>query len=263
MTQSSQIEDCPINVSSSNFAERSGEVTTDSYDVCKGLCCTSGEINQPTDAALLRRTEKLYGAGANVQKRHFLPSWYKSFNWVHFCTKSLKVYCFYCMKAYKSGVIHLSAKAEPTFTLTGFSNWKKATTRFKEHECSQAHRNAVAAHISSSRSTPVNEMLIRQIEDAKASRRKSLIKQLSALRFLLRQGIAIRNDHTGGSNIIVMLQKVLDEASWVETHKYLSPEIINEMIELMAHKALRSLIANLVTQCWFSLLADETRVVSN
>ena len=60
-----------------------------------------------------------------------------------------------------------------------------------------------------------------------------------------------------------MLQKVLDEKSWVETHKYQSPEIINEVIELMVHKALRSLIANLVPQRWFSLLADETRDVSN
>ena len=261
MIESSQIEDRPI--SSSNFAEKSGEVTTDTYEMCKSLCCTSGEISQPTDAALLQKTEKLYGSGSNVQKRHFLPSWYKSFSWVHFCTKSLKVYCFYCMQGYKSGVTHLSAKAEPTFTLTGFSNWKKATTRFKEHECSQAHRNALAANISSSRSTPINEMLIRQVEDAKTTRRKSLINQLSALRYLLRQGIAIRNDHTGGSNLTVMLQKVLDEASWVETHKYLSPEIINEMIELMAHKALRSLISNLVSQRWFSLLADETRDVSN
>ena len=123
MIESSQIEDCPI--SRSNIADLPGEVTTDSYDVCKGLCCTSGEINQPTDAALLQKTEKLHGSGANVQKRHFLPSWYKSFHWVHFCTKSLKVYCFFCMRAYKSVVIHLSAKAEPTFTLTGFPIGKR------------------------------------------------------------------------------------------------------------------------------------------
>ena len=56
-----------------------------------------------------------------------------------------------------------------------------------------------------------------------------------------------------------MLHKVLDEVSWVQIHKHQLPEIINEMIEQMAHKALCSLIANLVSQCWFSLLADETR----
>ena len=60
-----------------------------------------------------------------------------------------------------------------------------------------------------------------------------------------------------------MLQKVLDEESWVETHKYQSPEIISELNEEMAHKALHSLIANLVSQHRFSLLADKTMNVSN
>ena len=150
MIESFEIEDCPI--SSSNFAERSGEATTGSYDVCKGLCCTSVEINQPMQV-YYKRQRSYTDQEQTFKTDTCLPSWYKSFNWVHFCTKSLKVYCFYCMKAYKSGVIHLSAKAEPTFTLTGFSNWKKATTRFKEHECSQAHRNVVAANISSSSSS--------------------------------------------------------------------------------------------------------------
>ena len=64
------------------------------------------------------------------------------------------------------------------------------------------------------------------------------MKQLKALRYLLRQGLSIRNDHAGGSNLTIMLQQVLDEVAWVETNKYQSPEIINEM---MALKVLRSL----------------------
>lgn len=35
------------------------------------------------------------------------------------------------------------------------------------------------------------------------------------------------------------------------------------MIQLMAHKILRAMIADLLPQRWFSLLADETRDVSN
>ena len=44
-----------------------------------------------------------------------------------------------------------------------------------------------------------------------------------------------------------MLQPVLDEKSFVEAHGHQSPEIVNEMIELMAHK----------------VLTDETRDISN
>ena len=156
----------------------------------------------------------------------------------------------------------MSKKCEANFVTTGFSNWKKATTRFKEHESSQAHKDSVVAHVST-KSTPINRMLQSQIISTQANRRNSLMKQLSALKYLLRQGLAIRNDHAGGSNLTIMLQQVLDEAAWVESKKYQSPEIINEIIKIIAHKILRSLINDLLLQRWFSLLADETRDISS
>ena len=58
------------------------------------------------------------------------------------------------------------------------------------------------------------------------------MKQLSALQYLLQQGLSIRNDHSGGSNLTVMLQNILDESSWVECKKYQSPEIVNEIVQL-------------------------------
>ena len=191
-----------------------------------------------------------------------MPSWYKLFPWVHFCSKNLKAYCFYCKKANKLHVTVMSTKSEPAFVTTGFSNWKKATLRFKEHELSQAHRDAISAHVSAT-SIPVSRMLQSQFNGIQVSRRNSLMKQLKALRYLLRQGLSIRNDHAGGSNLTIMLQQVLDEVAWVETNEYQSPEIINEMIKLMALKVLRSLVNALLSQRWFSLLADETRDISN
>ena len=61
----------------------------------------------------------------------------------------------------------------------------------------------------------------------------------------------------------MLLEHVLDEKSWVEGNKYQSPEIINEIIEIMAHTALRSLLADINSRPWFSLMADETRDISN
>jgi len=37
----------------------------------------------------------------------------------------------------------------------------------------------------------------------------------------------------------------MEENNWVSDKKYQSPEIINEMIEIMAHKVLRSLLAEI------------------
>ena len=45
--------------------------------------------------------------------------------------------------------------------------------------------------------------------------------------------------------------------------RYRSPECVNEMIEITAHKALRSLISDVQLHKWYSILADETRALSN
>ena len=45
--------------------------------------------------------------------------------------------------------------------------------------------------------------------------------------------------------------------------RYQSPEIVNELVKIMAHEVLRSMLSEMFSQQWFSLLADETRDISN
>ena len=110
---------------------------------------------------------------------------------------------------------------------------------------------------------PTNKQLQSQTSKTQAKHRLRLVQQIKGLRYLLCQGMAIRNDHAGGSNLTVMLQQVLDEGSWVSENKYQSPEVINELIEIMAHIALRSLLHDVMSQKWFALLADEAKDTSN
>ena len=51
---------------------------------------------------------------------------------------------------------------------------------------------------------------------------------------------------------------VLEESTWVKDGKYQSPECINEMIEIIGHKVLRSLIIDAQSKKLYSILADET-----
>ena len=191
--------------------------------------------------------------------RCFVSSWYNQFKWIHFCQTRLKVFCYYCVKG--SSLSGRNIRADQAFVTTGFSNWKKAIERFKDHEHSVAHKNAVMTIAASK--DPIDQQLLREVENTRKKHQQSLLKQLSVLHYLLRQGIAIRNDHAGGSNLSVMLEKVLDESAWVTEGKYQSPECINEMIEIMAHKVLRSLISDVQSHKWYSILADETRDLSN
>ena len=225
-------------------------------------CCSStSEISQPTDSNILAKSQRSYGAGKSTHRRCFMATWYKNYPWLHLCCVSLKAYCYYCRHVTFSGAI-MSSKAEQAFSVDGFSNWKKALTRFKAHELSQAHRDAVLA-FEASKGIPINHQLQKELHDISKKRRQSLLNQLCVLRSLLRQGLAIRNDHAGGSNLSVILDQVASESAWVKEGKYQSPLIVNELIGLMAHRVLRSLLGDMLPQRWFSLLADETRDISN
>ena len=46
----------------------------------------------------------------------------------------MKAFCFYCRFSTSRKLVTFSSKAEEAFTVTGFSNWKKAVQKFNEHE---------------------------------------------------------------------------------------------------------------------------------
>ena len=77
----------------------------------------------------------------------------------------------------------MTTKAKQVFTSVGFSNWKKATERFKEHVRSQAQEDAMAAYISEECIT-INS---KSSQQCPTCRRQSLMKQLYALQYLLWQ----------------------------------------------------------------------------
>ena len=122
------------------------------------------------------------------------------------------------MKAAQQNTSVMSSKAEAAFISTGYSNWRKATVQFKEHELSLVHHDAINAH-QASQSTSISSLLSSEVRRNQEKRRNSPI---TALKFLLRQGLTIRNDHSGGSNLTVMLEMVLNETSWVTANKYRS-----------------------------------------
>ena len=90
-------------------------------NTCNGICCTARISDQPTNRELFSQTEKVYGSCINVKKRCLFPSWYKIFAWIHFCSKSSRVYFYFCQEASKSMLTVISTKAEPAVTVIGFS----------------------------------------------------------------------------------------------------------------------------------------------
>ena len=143
-----------------------GQETSHEDIVRADLCCSGGTINQPTSKALLERSERVYGSGTSTQTRYFLSKWYKTFSWLHFCSSKYKAFCFYCMKAAQQNTSVMSSKAEAAFISTGYSNRRKATVRFKEHELSLVHHDAINAH-QASQSTSISSLLSSEVRRIK------------------------------------------------------------------------------------------------
>ena len=93
------------------------------------------------------------------------------------------------------------------------------------------------------------------------------MKLISSIRDLARQGLALRGDRAGepDSNFIQLLQlRAQDEndgklVGWMKrkSNKYTSHDIQNEILQVMALKALRQ-IATIIQATHFTIMIDET-----
>ena len=78
-----------------------------------------------------------------------------------------------------------------------FSNWKDATEAFRKHAQSNTHAEAVEAVVTLSKTTAdVGESLSAIHKQEKEQARDMLYKIISSIRYLARQGLALR----GGGN---------------------------------------------------------------
>ena len=92
------------------------------------------------------------------------------------------------------------------------------------------------------------------------------MKELSSIRYLARQGLAFRGHKNEEGNSIQLLKCRADYVqglnSWICEGRYLSHDIVNELLEIMVHQILRGLLHNIREAEWFALTADETRYCS-
>ena len=93
------------------------------------------------------------------------------------------------------------------------------------------------------------------------------MKLISTIRFLVRQGLALRGDRAGepDSNLIELLQlRGQDEndgklVGWIKrkSNKYTSHDIQNEILQVMALKVLRQIATN-IQATHFTIMIDKT-----
>ena len=128
------------------------------------------------------------------------------------------------------------------------------------------------AVITTPRTTPnVGELLSSAHTKQKLLARDMLLKLLSSVRYLARQGLALRKVDDTESNLIQLLQLRADHEdnarihNWLAkaTRKYTSHENQNEMLNIMAQQVQRKILDDINQSPFITIMVDEATDISN
>ena len=121
------------------------------------------------------------------------------------------MFCYICIQAHKKKNIS-SRYINQCFTSKGFCNWKDAAIVFKKHDHSKCHREALERTLKLTKSTKdIGETLSEHHSNEKSENRRSLLKIISNIRFLARQGLLLRGDGDEDDSNFVQLMKARGE----------------------------------------------------
>ena len=203
-------------------------------------------------------------SGGRLHKRNFQPHWLKTYPWLEYEKLKDAVFCQVCRSAFHKKCVTFSSKLELNFIELGFRNLKKTINKFKTLEKSGCHREAVLKLGS----MKANVNVICQLSNAKKiemeENRLALMTILSSLKFLVTQGLAIRGHTDESSNFVNLLRLQCEDSpilkKWMDrdSFKWCSHETCNEMLEIMSHYVIRSLVSRIIQAKHYAIIVDET-----
>ena len=124
--------------------------------------------------------------------RKIQPSWFVKYPWISVCMSTFRIFCSTCRGAKKFGLVTYSKHHKSAFIEDGFGNWKNALQKFCDHEKSDMHRESVSYLATKNSAQTVLSLLNHQYEEDAKFHREMLLRLLSCVRFLARQGLPFR-----------------------------------------------------------------------
>ena len=244
-------------ISDSTSAEP--QSVTSAYD-CS--CCFEDQPTQPSNASYdYNLTAKQCGS----QIRKMDTGWYAKWRWLTFCKQRAAVLRTQCRWMTTGNKWPPGLKIEPAFSAEGFSSWQVATAKFRNHEQSVAHGVSTTAWMRKEQPTAATLLAVQHAAN-QTERSRSLFQQLEALRYLARQGMAIRG-HTEDEGNLMQLITLRSHDSprlvkWLESGRYMSHDMVSEQLHHLSIEVLRPLLQEIRHSPCFSVIADETRDIS-
>ena len=142
---------------------------------------------------------------------------------------------------------------------------------FKKHEKSVSHREAIEVMVTLPATTKdIGDQLSHLHASQKVKNRNALLQIVSSIRYLSRQGLALRGDgDESNGNLKQLLRMKAEEdpnlAEWLKRKEnvYTSPDVQNELLKVMGLQVLRGIATELQRSPFLTVMVDETSDVSN
>ena len=204
------------------------------------------------------------------KKRSFRAAWFHSYPWLEWDCETDAAFCHSCRMASQLKLISFARCGEDAFMCTGFSNWKNALMKFKGHESSAVHKEAVMKWNSYTSKANIASQLVSQTEQQQKKNREALLQLFSSLLYLGRQGLPTRGHTDAASNYHQLLQlRATDSEALMSLltserrQKWLSHEIESEMLQCLSHALLRQLTDDIRLDAYYAIIVDETTDISS
>ncbi|CAB4021665.1 zinc finger MYM-type 1-like, partial [Paramuricea clavata] len=179
-------------------------------------------------------------------------SWHEKFDWLEYSVSLDKAFCFVCRVCNAQ----VSLRSEPTFIKTGFSNWKKVENLSK-HEKSDCHKHSLQAYRHWKSQKPVDHQMSEEAERQESYRQQNVKKNrtiigkiIDLVRLCSKEFLA----HVAKSDSIIHNHL----SSSADNARYTSPEIQNQMIEIVGSSIVNEIIRRVKEAELYAIMADET-----
>jgi hypothetical protein len=176
--------------------------------------------------------------------------------------------CFYCSD---SKVSHLNHQ-EDAFVKLGITNWNRAIEKFLKHDRAATHREAIK--ICLNQYNTIDTALSDQVRKEQYVAQSVLRAIFSSVKYLIRQGIALRGKAFDDGNLIRLLELRGDDIpglhEWLgrlssdspKQRHLLSPAVQNEIVTLYSHSVIKSIVSEIQEQESFAIICDGTQDIS-
>ncbi|XP_041372656.1 uncharacterized protein LOC121385929 [Gigantopelta aegis] len=240
----------------------------------------TAKLKEMSDAQTLHLLQKHYRPDSryafpavfvNGCNRSFKYSWIEKYPWIVYSARLDGVFCIYC------ALFRKDRSSRGSIVNLPFTKWTRCSHVFKDHATSKPHINAITDSeifqehlLHTDRVVPV--LLEKKMEMIRENR-EILSCIVEAIVFCGRQCIALRgeaeaDDQSGNPGNFLAILKLMSRDNEVLNHhlkdarqkngKYISPDIQNQLINIIGEDILQATLIDEVRQAkFYSIMADE------